>query len=138
MGADRLEIEGLDIESPDLELGLRGDLKTSKNYPHNLELSWQTRLPSGAIMNGAGRIDGDLEATSLIQQVQGPLPLNLNLELRDLLGQLSWQVSIDSDSLDTTLLPGSPDTWMPSLPNSDLSKHILKCTILTVSAGLTG
>jgi translocation and assembly module TamB len=124
MGADRLEIEGLDIESPDLELGLRGDLKTSKNYPHNLELSWQTRLPSGAIMNGAGRIDGDLEATSLIQQVQGPLPLNLNLELRDLLGQLSWQVSIDSDSLDTTLL----DPMLPRLKgafdltaNGDLS-----------------
>jgi translocation and assembly module TamB len=54
MGADRLEIEGLDIESPDLELGLRGDLKTSKNYPHNLELSWQTRLPSGAIPAGTG------------------------------------------------------------------------------------
>ncbi len=124
MGADRLEIAGLDIKSPDLELGLQGDLKTSDNYPHNIELSWQTRLPSNAIMNGAGRIAGDLDATSLTQQLQGPLPLNLSLELRDLLGQLSWQASIDSDSLDTTLL----DPRLPTLKggfdltaNGDLS-----------------
>ena len=109
MGADRLEIAGLDIKSPDLELGLQGGLKTSRNYPHNIELSWQARLPSGEIINGAGRIAGDLDATSLTQQLQGPLPLNLNLELRDPLGQFSWQASIDSDLLDTTLLdPGFP------------------------------
>ena len=107
MGADRLEIAGLDIKSPDLELGLQGELKTSTNYPHVIELSWQTRLPLGAIVNGKGRIAGDLDATSLTQQLQGPLPLNLNLELRDPLGQFSWQASIDSDALDTTLLDPS-------------------------------
>jgi len=109
MSADRLEMAGLDIKSPDLELSLQGDLKTSRNFPHNIELSWQTRLPSGAIVNATGRIAGDLDATSLTQQLQGPLPLNLNLELRNPLGQFSWQAAIDSDSLDTTLLdPGFP------------------------------
>jgi autotransporter translocation and assembly factor TamB len=124
MGADRLEIAGLDVKSADLELGLRGELKTSRNYPHDIELSWQARLSSGAIMNGAGRIAGDLDATSLTQQLQGPLPLNLNLELRDPLGQFSWRASIDSDSLDTTLL----DSRLPTLKgafdltaNGDLS-----------------
>lgn len=139
MDADRLKITGLDIKSRDLELGLQGELKTSKNYPHNIELSWQTRLPSGAIVNGAGRIGGDLDATSLTQQVQGPLPLNLNLELLDLLGQLSWQASIDSGLLDTTLL----DPRLPTLKgafdltaNGDLSTARVTAKVDAESAEL--
>ncbi len=124
MSADRLEIAGLDIKSPDLELGLQGDLKTSRTYPHHIELSWQTRLPSGAVMSGTGRIAGDLTSTTLTQQVQDPLPFNLTLELNDLLDRLTWRASIDSESLDTTLL----DSRLPTLKgafdltaNGDLS-----------------
>lgn len=139
MDADRLEIAGLDIKSPELEFGLQGDLKTSANYPHEIELSWRTRLPSGPVVNGSGRIAGDLASTTLTQQVQDPLPLKLTLELRDLLDQLTWRASIDSGSVDTTLLT-------PSLPalqgafdltaNGDLSTAMVSGHVDAESAEL--
>jgi len=88
----------------DFEINLTGDVDMSGNYPHALQIAWQTRLPSGEILDNSTRIDGDLESTRLTQQSRGPLQAKLTLALRDLPGQLNWQAELEVADFDTSLL----------------------------------
>ena len=106
-----LVIENLVIDSEKLNISLAGNLKPVKHYPHDIKLRWRAVLPSGAIIESQGAITGDLKYTRVIQDLQGALQLRLELELRELLTQPTWQSSLDISSFDTTLL----DTSLPPL-----------------------
>ncbi|MCP4769081.1 MAG: hypothetical protein GY875_22825 [Gammaproteobacteria bacterium] len=88
----------------DFEISLAGDIDAAGDYPHTLNIDWQTRLPAGGIIVNSTRINGDLASTRLTQQSRGPLQANLELRLQDLLGQLSWQADLEVARFDTTLL----------------------------------
>ena len=111
LDADQFEIAMLEIKSPELELSVQGGIKMRRNYPHDVKIGWQAKIPSGAIIRGEGQVVGDLAATVLNQQLQGPLPLKLNLKLGDVLDKLTWQASVVADAFDSTLL----DPALPSL-----------------------
>ncbi|MCP4333749.1 MAG: hypothetical protein GY785_13920 [Gammaproteobacteria bacterium] len=98
----------------DFEISLSGDINAAGDYPHALNIDWQTRLPTGDIIVNNTRIDGDLGSTRLTQQSSGPLQASLTLALQDLLGQLNWQANLDVTRFDTTLL----DSTLPVLRGS--------------------
>ena len=111
LGSERLEISRVEAKSAQGAVSMQGYVETSRNLAHDISMTWRTSLPTAGAVSGRGRIVGDLTATSLIQEVQGPLPLSLDLELRNALSQPTWQASIDASSFDTTLL----DPALPAL-----------------------
>ena len=88
----------------DFDVHLSADIDTAVDYAHELHIDWKTQLPSGAMIDNSTRIKGNLDSTQLSLQSQGPLQVNLELELRNLLDQLSWQASLEVASFDTRLL----------------------------------
>jgi len=110
----QVSISGLDLrlidvaidagQRYDFDIHLQADIDTAADYAHEINIDWQTQLASGAIIDNSTRITGNLNATQLLQQTQGPLQLNLSLELGDLLNQLNWRASLDVTSFDTSLL----------------------------------
>ena len=98
----------------DFEISLSGNIEAAGDYPHRLNIDWQTRLPTGDIIVNNTRIDGDLGSTRLTQQTRGPLQANLTLALQDLLGKLNWQADLEVTRFDTTLL----DSTLPVLRGS--------------------
>ena len=98
----------------DFEISLAGNIVATGDYPHTLNIDWQTRLPAGDIIVNSTRISGDLGSTRLTQQSRGPLQANLELRLQDLLGHLSWQADLKVANLNTTLL----DPTLPVLRGS--------------------
>jgi autotransporter translocation and assembly factor TamB len=88
----------------DFDVHLSADIDTAAGYEHDLHIDWKTQLPSGAMIDNSTRIKGNLGSTQLLLQSQGPLQINLSLELRDLLDRLNWQASLEVASFDTSLL----------------------------------
>ena len=109
LDSKRLEIDRVDVKSRDGTISFQGYVETSGNLAHDITMTWQASLPKTATTSGRGRIAGDLAATLLTQEVQAPLPLRLNFELRNALEQPTWQASVTADSFDTHELdPGLP------------------------------
>jgi len=98
----------------DFDVQLTADIDTADAYAHELHIDWKTQLPSGAMIDNSTRIKGDLSKTQLSLQSQGPLQVNLSLELRDLLDHLSWQASLEVARFDTSLL----ETELPLVSGS--------------------
>jgi len=90
-----LAIEQLSVNTERFNLNIKGELWTKKNYPHKLELLWQAKLPSSAIVKGAGQLSGDIKKIHVIQQLNGALQLGLDAEINNLLEQLNWQAKLD-------------------------------------------
>ncbi|MFW2373716.1 MAG: translocation/assembly module TamB domain-containing protein [Gammaproteobacteria bacterium] len=92
----QISIQQLEISDHRFSLSIKGDLKPSHNYPHDLDIRWQAEPPTGAMIKGKGQLKGDIHSSHIKQQLQGPLQLTLDAELKDLLGQLSWQARVDA------------------------------------------
>ena len=100
----QISLQQLTISDDNFSLTIKGDLRPSRNYRHDLQISWQTKLPSSAVIKGKGQLKGNMQTTRIKQQLQGPLELTLDAELQDLLGQLSWQAKVNASKFDLTQL----------------------------------
>jgi len=104
----KINIKELAVDADTYSVEIKGNLSPTSNYRHELDISWQTRLPSSAILKGQGQIRGDMEKTRLTQRLQGPLQLSLDAELNDLLNLPSWQAKVDARQFD---LAGIDTSW---------------------------
>jgi translocation and assembly module TamB len=110
----KVSIEELAFESDDFTINIAGSLRPTRQYRHNLDIEWQTRLPSKAIVQGQGQLTGSLKTTQVTQAVNGALTLSLEATLHDILDKLSWQASANISNFD--LRKGSTE-W-PALQGS--------------------
>ena len=92
-------------------LNIKGELRPTRHYQHDLDIHWHATLPSGAVLDGSGALAGDMQHTHLKQQLRGPLQLTLNAELSDLLDRLHWQGKVDVSAFDLSQL----DSQLPAL-----------------------
>ena len=100
----KLDIHALELVGEDFSARIAGKLKISGQYPHQLDLGWQARLPSGARLDGKGLLRGNLKDTHIRQRISGPLQLSLEGQLKDLLGQLNWRARVDVKTFDAARL----------------------------------
>lgn len=106
---DQLSIETLNIQGDTFGLELNGLLTLNKNYPHKLDVRWYGELPSTVVLEGKGQLVGNMDTLKVQQHISGPLNLNLQGELRNLLKQPVWQANIDVSQFNSVRLdPGWP------------------------------
>ncbi len=97
----RVSIEELSIEADNFKLIIDGTVRPINHYEHNLSIQWQANFPSGTTTQGYGQLVGDVEATRITQNVDGPLKASLNASLHHLLlDKLSWQASATISDFD--------------------------------------
>lgn len=95
----------------DFDIQLAGDIDTVNDYAHRLQVDWQTRLPSGSMVDNSASIKGDLSATRVAQQTRGALQASLVLELDDPLERPGWTADLRIDNFDSGVL----DSNLPDL-----------------------
>lgn len=112
----RLEIADIRIIQGDetvvleqLQLSLSGKVKSSPQLPHEIELSWQSQLGSGASLQGRAKLVGDLSRSRLIHSVAGAMQLDLDLTLDKLLTQPLWRGELVLQKFD-------PILFSPTMP----------------------
>jgi len=130
----QVDIKELSINTDTLSLNIKGELQSTRNYPHELEIQWQAKLPSGAVIEGNGQLAGDTAMTRIKQHLSGPLQLTLDAELNDLLDQLNWQAKVDVTAFDASQL----DTDWPAVSGQLELEGKGDLTTATLSGKLDG
>ncbi|MDH5472754.1 MAG: translocation/assembly module TamB domain-containing protein [Gammaproteobacteria bacterium] len=102
--SSQLDIETLNITADTFNFNLKGGLQLSANYLHHLNIHWQIKLPSSAIINGEGELDGDINTSRLSQHLNGALKASINAEINNPLDQLNWQLAMNIDQFDISKL----------------------------------
>ncbi len=100
----KVRIEELTIANDDFNMHIEGTLRPTKYYRHDLDIQWQARLPSQAMIQGQGQIAGNLKTTQVTQALKGALTLSLKVKLQNLLDKLSWQGHADISAFNTRQL----------------------------------
>lgn len=107
----QLKIKQLSVKADTFSLNINGKIKPSGDYSHHLNIDWETSLPSQAVIKGKGQLVGNIETTTITQQVSRPLQLTLEAQVNDLLDQLNWQSKVDIPEVELSKL----DKTLPAL-----------------------
>jgi translocation and assembly module TamB len=137
--SSKISVEKLSISADSSSLVLNGIVQPDNNYHHELNLDWQARLPSGAVITGHGQVTGDASSTHLTQQLSGALQLTLDAQLKNLLGKLNWQAKLAATQFDSAKL----DAALPALSgrfdldaHGDISTAVVSGTLAANSAAI--
>ena len=103
----QIDIKELDLNADTFKLNIRGNLQPTGNYQHDLKIKWQAVLPSTKVLQGSGRLLGNMKSSSIKQTVSGPLQLTLDAKLNDPLKQLNWLAKIEATQFDAEKLDAS-------------------------------
>ncbi|MDH5710243.1 MAG: hypothetical protein OEZ15_01065, partial [Gammaproteobacteria bacterium] len=103
----RIDIKSFGLVMDNFELNVSGNLNPVKQYKHELNIDWQSRLPGSAMLSGKGLLQGDITDLKLQQQITGAIQVSMNVEVRDVTGKLNWRADaeisdFDSARVDTT------------------------------------
>lgn len=104
---NQVTIKQLSASTDDYSVEIKGGLRPSGNYRHKLDVRWQAKLPSSALIKGQGQLKGDMKSTVLKQELSGPLQLTLDGQVKNLLEKLNWQLKVDAREFDISVLETS-------------------------------
>ncbi|MCG6937524.1 MAG: translocation/assembly module TamB domain-containing protein [Gammaproteobacteria bacterium] len=90
-----VNIQQLSIDGDTFNIAIKGKLKPTRDYSHDLDISWQFTLPGSDVIHGKGKMSGSMQKTRLLQTLSGPLNLTLDMQANKLLEQLSWTARAD-------------------------------------------
>ena len=98
----RLSLRTLEVQAPDGGLQGRGHIELTEAMPLAAQLSWHWRLPDTRQLGGELQLTGDAASTEIEHRGAGDLPVNLHGALHALLGQPSWELTVDWPQLPLT------------------------------------
>lgn len=102
----QVDIHQLQLQHQWAQLQLGGAIELAQQLPLQLNLDWTLQHPEYGDHQGQGTLAGDLQQLAIEHQLQGPANAQLELQLKQPLDQLSWQATLQLDSLDARwLLP---------------------------------
>lgn len=121
-GSD-VQLTQLEVEAPQGELRLTGDVQTRDDYAMDLALDWQADVhPSGPVQ-GEGVIKGSLAAMQIEHRLSGLAQAELDASVADLMTQPSWDASIKASLPEperfSELLSGEPTASIETSGNLD-------------------
>ena len=67
-----------------------GQADLTKQYPLDLDLSWDLRLNPTVHLNGTGKLEGDLQRLAVRHQLRGPVEADVDIQVQDVLDAPSW------------------------------------------------
>ncbi|MDH2432650.1 translocation/assembly module TamB domain-containing protein [Pokkaliibacter sp. MBI-7] len=89
-----LKLQTLSLDSPIASASITGQVEPVGKYPLTLEMKWHLALPQQPVLDGSGRLSGDLQQLQLTQLISGPGQLKLDAEASDPLGKLAFKVKL--------------------------------------------
>lgn len=102
-----ISLQQLTLQAKDGTLSLRGDLKPQGSYPIHLTSSLSSKGPDLPNLEVRGSYSGDINTLDIRQNITGDALATLHLNLKDLLGELGWNVNLAIEQLRPALL--APD-----------------------------
>lgn len=107
--ADNLNIESLRLNGSGLEAEIRAESGLAPPFEHQLNLSLNNRsapwVPELQGLTAQIRAQGSLDEMNLDVTTAGPLALSVQGQIRDVLENLAWDLTVDS--------PDAPVSWPP-------------------------
>lgn len=113
------EIRKLEVSLPEPQLsaGLKAKVDTAGAYPLQAALEWKLVPIGEAVLEGQGRLSGDISALNLEHRLSGAAEAELTAEVRDALGQPSWRGELKLAKVD---LPA----FVADLPRAAITAHL--------------
>jgi translocation and assembly module TamB len=132
------------LVEPAFEAQGSGQARLSDAYPLDLVLNWELRPTPSARFQGHTRLDGDLARLNVRSTTTGSADLDLDVELRDLLGRPKWNgvlklIALNPAELIAALdMDAHPERWSGLLDLQVASRGRLAATGPALTATLEG
>lgn len=97
---DAIRLLELRASSPLGNLQLDGTLNTSGDWPLALENKWTFNHEQFGVISGGGSMTGDLKEMRVLHKVEGLVDVEVDAEVFDVTGALSWDGNIKASSAD--------------------------------------
>lgn len=89
-----LTLAELRARGPIWEMRAKGSTEPYGDWPLDLELSWRANVPDRGSVAGSGSLSGDFNELKLVQRVRGIANALLRAQVRDLFGNLAWDLRL--------------------------------------------
>jgi len=99
-----IDIEKLELINDVGSLRISGNLNPTRDYQHDLNLTWRYRLLTDGELIGVGQIKGDANVSELKQRIDGPLQLSINGQVNELISNLHWNAIVKGSSSNIAFL----------------------------------
>ncbi len=131
---DKLRLIELSAKAPQGSLRLGGTLNTSGDWPLALDSEWQFDHEQFGQFNGSGAVNGDLQTLKIQHKVDGFVNAEVDLDVTDVTGKLSWDGTIEAGSDDlgvaSEALTGIPFT-LAAKTRGNLQRYSANGTLTT-------
>ena len=111
---DELMLMELSVSAPQGDLQLGGSLNTSGDWPIALDSEWRFTHEQFGLFSGSGSMTGNLDDLNVMHQVSGPVDATIDIDVRDVTGELAWDGNIKASAQDlgsfSEALVGTPFT----------------------------
>ncbi|MFV0278885.1 MAG: translocation/assembly module TamB domain-containing protein, partial [Parahaliea sp.] len=104
----QLQLHNLALSAPQGSVSGAGQVALKDSLPTRLGLEWSWQLADGRALGGELDLDGTPTVLRISHRGGGDLPIQVEGELRDLLGEPGWRLAIDWPRLALTAEPGTP------------------------------
>ena len=98
-----INVEYLFVTAEQYEMGVSGNIELLNTPQYQLIAQWEYHEDGGNLYAGQSTIAGNTDNTRFTTVLSQPAQVNLELELRDLLGTMTWGGSLDAALLNSAL-----------------------------------
>ena len=103
-GPKTIRINKFYIDMPELTLTANGKISPQGNYPMDIALSWNVRIPEFEEISGNGNIAGTFTLLKITQEITSPAHSKANLNISDIINNLTWEGDISVREFDMVKL----------------------------------
>lgn len=93
-------IEELAVYAPEFELNAGGEVELAQTPEFDLKSEWRYTYDPTLTVSGRTEITGSTALANVDTVLERPVEGNLEIQLEDLTGDLSWQATVTADGLD--------------------------------------
>ncbi|TXS90737.1 hypothetical protein FV139_17300 [Parahaliea maris] len=90
----RFDLQRLVVVAPQGGITAEGGAELTRDLPLTLTLDWEWQLPDQRQVAGRLAVSGDLRTLQIDHRGAGDIPINLQAQVRDVLTQAGWTVSM--------------------------------------------
>jgi len=94
-----IQIETLNMITPEADLSLNGDIKAEGGYPLNIKTGWTVHPAGYSHITGSGEIRGTLNNLSITQTVRSPANALLHAKVSHVLQEPHWEADLSVTGL---------------------------------------
>lgn len=117
LDGDTLRIAVLSMDAPSFQVQAQGSVGMQRPHPLALDIEWSTQVPEYRPFRGGGRIEGNLERLTAVQNLIAPITGRFDATLYEPLGRLRWEATLE--------LPATtPEALRPDWPAIPVSGRI--------------